>query len=325
MKKVNRFSIVKTIFTIGIIGIIQGCSLNIPIDNPSVSELPYTQHNNSGTVQLKLEDSLSDAHQISHGRIKINLLSNERPLETVPFVFASLKKELESRGLPIEYSDSALTIVELHGFDILNHRVSGFSPMVTISTLKAELKTEGGSKRISAMVKRGKVPVWTMAEINDPCYNEPIELLIKELAAKINKEVFGFALNDNQVDRLVAKINSEANESRLSYFDVYELGFSNNPKAIEPLKEFTKHGSDYVRMAAISSLGILGAEEFFDGLKSIYRTGNLWQDRGMALKAIGDLGSEQALMFLKEEKNKWASLDSNEAKWNTMIIGLYVN
>jgi len=324
MTKNTTYSLLKCSLVIVIVSLAQACTLKIPIDTPDVSMLSYNTKESKEVVQLNLKDNFDIKHQVSNGSIKINLVHNNTVLKASPFIFSSLKRELEARKLPVEYSDLGDNIIEFQEFEILNHMANGYSPVVTISTIKAELITKNGNKKISAMVKRGKVPVWSIKEINAPCYNEPVELLIKEIAAKINRELFGYSLNDEQVNKLVNKVNREANNNRLSYFDVYELGFSNNPKAIEPLKEFTKHKSEYIRIAAISSLGILGAKDFLENFKLIYKNAKLWQDRGMALKAIGDLGSNEAIEYLMQEKVKWKKLTTNEAKWNTLIIDLYI-
>ncbi len=306
--------------------VVQACSLNVPIDKPSVSELAYIQQGDVDSVTLKLEDKLGKNHELSTSSpLTINLNHEGSAIDPAPFVFSSLKKELEARQLNVTYSDQSNNVIDLEKFNIISHRANGFSPMVTISTLKAELKTSEGTKTIASMVKRGKVPIWTMSEINDPCYSQPFELMIKEFAAKINSSLFHYSLADKDVETLVEKIKQESESNDLVYFDVYELGFSNNPNAVEPLKEFTQSDNEYVRLAAISSLGIIGATQYYDDLKSIYMNAKIWQDRGMALKAIGDLGTEQALAFIASEKSKWSAQTTKEAKWNMAIINLYSN
>jgi len=324
MKNMDVYSLLKCGLAVGCIGLLQACSLTVPIDSPNVSEFSYSSSDSRAPIVLTLDSGLEEDHKVSKGKLPINLSHAGKALEATPFVFESLKKELASRKLPIEIGQSGDNVVELLDFSVIHHRVSGFSPMVTISTMSANLKTQDGTKRIASMVKRAKVPVWTMDEINDPCYNEPIELLIKEFAAKINRELLDYSLSDDQVSGLITKISSGAGDDRLAYFDVYELGFSNNPNAVEALKGFTSHKSDYVRMAAISSLGILEANDYFEELKSIYHNGRLWQDRGMALKAIGDLGGEESTTFLMAEKQKWEESSSKEATWNKVIIDLYI-
>ena len=320
----NIYYVMKYSFLVVVIGLTQACSLNIPIDNPDISETPYNPGDNTRAIQLNLIDSFDENHQIAQGHLKINFLHEKEALKASPFIIESLKKEIASRKLPIEYSSSAENTIEIQKFEILNHRVSGFSPMVTISIIKAVLTTPNGKKNLSAMIKRGKVPVWSMSEVNEPCYNQPVELLIKELAAKINREIIGYSLDDSQVRTLVNKIDAEAETNKLSYFYVYELGFSNNTTAIEPLKIFAKHKGDYIRMAAMSSLGILGVEGYLGDLIATYKSANLWQDRGMALKAIGDIGNDDAVNFLMQERTRWEGQTSDEAKWNTLIIDLYL-
>ena len=75
-----------------------------------------------------------------------------------------------------------MSIKRLH---IQNARVSGFSPFITFTSVRADLMTPRGSQRITAYIKRGKVPVWSFDEVIEPTYNEPLGLLTKELAAKI--------------------------------------------------------------------------------------------------------------------------------------------
>ncbi len=325
MSKKRLFSFFKLVVVLGFAITLQACSLTVPIDSPDVSEYAYTQKSDGAVANLKFENKLDENHKLSSSKLPIHFKHNGEAVDPAPFVFESLEKELASRMLPVQYLDSSENVVQLEKFNILSHRVSGFSPMVTISTMQADLKTSTGTKTIASMVKRAKLPVWTMTEVNEPCYNEPVELMIKELAAKINNELFGYSLDDAIVDSLVEKIKRDGNDDKLAYFDVYELGFSNNPKAIAPLKEFTTHNSDYIRLSAISGLGILGATEHFDYLKSIYRDAKIWQDRGMALKAIGDLGTTEGIAFLSKEKEKWAEQTSNEAVWNTIIINLYLD
>ena len=51
----------------------------------------------------------------------------------------------------------------------------------------------------------------------------------------------------------------------------------------------------------------------------------MWQDRAMALKSIGDLGTEEAYNYLKERKSFWEGKTTNEALWNLKILNLYLD
>ena len=50
--------------------------------------------------------------------------------------------------------------------------------------------------------------MWSFDEIIEPTFNEPLNLLTKELAAKINQRVFMLAASDKQVTDLVALITT---------------------------------------------------------------------------------------------------------------------
>jgi HEAT repeat protein len=201
--------------------------------------------------------------------------------------------------------------------------VSGFSPFVTFTFLSTDLDTGTAKKRIGVFIKRGKVPVWSFDEIVDPTFNQPLSLAVKELASKVANQMYGYRASDKTVDDLVAKLSGKREPE--SFLDVYALGFTNNPKAIEPVAKLTTDPDEYVRLAAISSLGNLRATSHFDFLKGIYQNrSSLWQDRAMALKSIADLDTNEAKAFVTGELKYWqAQPPSNESTWTSQIIRLY--
>lgn len=317
-------SLVKLMVVGSLVALCQACSLTIPIDSPNLSQKSYTVQGSEETKPFSLKSSLPASHNASSGLITIHMKHDGQDFDAADFFAANLKQELKARGLPVTFTDSSGNVIDLKSLEIVNHRANGFSPLVTLSSVKVDLAVDGSDpQRLVAFVKRGKVPVWTMTEVNDPCFNQPLALLVKEIAAKINQRVFGYALSDSQVDDLAASVRNSNGD--LAYMDVYELGFSNNPRAIKYLTEFSEHDDEYIRLSAISGLGIMRAEEHFDLLKSIYESGRSWQDRGMALKAIGDLQTATSKAFLQQQREKWRANASKEERWNTMIIDLYLS
>ena len=116
------------------------------------------------------------------------------------------------------------------------------------------------------------------------------------LNSKINRIYYGFQVPNEKVDGLVNEINNNYVED-VTFLKVLELGYTNNPAAIKPLIDLTKHEDDYMRVAAICALGMLNAVEQFDLLKQIYKeTEN--DEKLMALKSIGDLDTEEAEKFI---------------------------
>ncbi len=304
----------------------QACSLTIPIDKPNLSENSYAAQGTSEVKSFSFKNSLPADHNPSSGVITINLTHDGGRFDAAGFFITNLQEELKARGLPVRFIASSNSTIDLQGLEVVNHRANGFAPLVTLSSVRVDLIVDGsGPQRLAALVKRGKVPVWSMTEVNEPCFNQPTELLVKEIAAKINQRVFGYSLTNAQVDNLAENVRNNFSDDELAYMDVYELAFSNNPHAIDYLIEFAKHDDEYVRLSAISGLGVSRAEEQLDLLKSIYEGARSWQDRGMALKAIGDLQTQASNDYLMEQRKRWRANASREERWNSMIIDLYLD
>jgi HEAT repeat protein len=144
----------------------------------------------------------------------------------------------------------------------------------------------------------------------------------KELAAKLNQILFGARLSDAQVDDLVARTSGKD----VNFRDVYELGFGNNPRAIPQLVKLSANKDGYVMRAAMSSLGVLRADQYFDLLaKEAENTKDDFEDRATALKGIGDLGTPQSRAYLEKARARLDKLTDAEAVRTKGLIGLYLD
>lgn len=144
-----------------------------------------------------------------------------------------------------------------------------------------------------------------MNEINEPCFDIPTSIIIKEVASKINKAVFALQAPDAKIDALTAEIDAEIplKKERGPFWKVLELGYTNNPKAIEPLKKYSQQaGDEFFKSCALSAIGTLNPESQFEFLKQRYEAGG-FNDRYMATKSIGDIGTEEALHFIEGLRN----------------------
>lgn len=324
-KRINVAGVVASIV------LLSGCAINmpVPIKDPSPSSQSYQLTGSPAPLALSFTDAQTetDKTKLLTGRIPMQLLYQSKPFDAVPWLAQQTVKEMVARGLPVALAtdNASGSLVQIKRLHIENHRVSGFSPFVTLTSLRADLASERGPQRITAYIKRGKVPVWSFDEVIDPTYNDPLGLLTKELAAKLNQLLFGQRLGDDQVQALIDKVRRDGDQGD-AYLDVYQLGFSNNQLAVPELVKLCGHSSEYVRLAAISSLGILKASDRFDFLRSIYDAKDgLWQDRAMALKAIGDLGTPASQDYLRAEWLKLLERKDLEAQWNKEIILLYLD
>ena len=315
---------------LGVASLLSGCAINmkVPIKDPVPSATGYEKAGELPPKALAFKDAQSepDKKAFLAGTIPMQLVYQDKPFEAVPWLANQVTREMAARGLPVTQAANSEsgTAVVIRRAHIESYRASGFSPFITFTSLRADVQTPKGPQRVTAYVKRGKVPVWSFDEIIDPTFNAPLGLLAKELAAKLNQQLYGQVVGDAKVRALLAKLKQNNAAPDDAYLDVYELGFSNNPIAIPELVKLVTHQSEYVRLAAISSLGILKAGDQLHLLMALFESeGNIWQDRAMALKAIGDIGSPEALVYLDKQGQRFAKGDDKEARWTRDILGLY--
>jgi len=282
--------------------LITGCAQTFNIKGPMPSSVVYDQALQE-SVALKIDDQRAgEDKKISVGTLPAELKNFE---DEIAFLGNHLEKALNSRGIKVKFAnedESGLKII-VNKYRIRNIRVSGFSPYWTYTTFSGDMKKDGKVHKVTFYFESGKTPVWSFNEVEDPCYNVPVSLMVKEIASKINRLYFGLKAPDAKVNSLTEAINAKLDES--TFLKVLELGYTNNPKAIEPLAKLTSHADSIVRMSAICSLGMLGAVEKFDFLKSLYDKTE-GGAKSMVLKSIGDLGSPEANDFLKSVKDSSA-------------------
>jgi HEAT repeats len=167
----------------------------------------------------------------------------------------------------------------------------------TFTTFSADLTAHAPPRRITAYFKNSKVPVWAFREVERPCYQIPMEVIVKEIAAKLNAHVFGRVASTETVNKIAASITpGQADAASEEYLEVLELGHTNNPSAVEPLVRLTNREEVLMRASAISALGILGAKDQLPLLKKIYETSD------KLVKSIGDLDTTEAHEFLRSVK-----------------------
>lgn len=287
---------------------------------------PSTNHYESDVKKqtVKITDLRPNNEQpFLQGTLNAKLMYKKSPLNEVAFLKENTIKELEARGIDLSINELAGNSVDITQLSMRNHRTNGFTPFITFTLLKGEVNTHSGTKPIAVYIKRGKVPVWGFDEIVEPTLNQPMSLLVKEFSAKLNRILYGQKTSDKDVNSLIEKINNSSDDPNV-YLDVYELGFSNNNNALPLLRKLIDDNREYVRLAAISSLGIMQDENSLARLKEISKDSKMWSDRAMALKSIGDIGSKNAKAYLQSELDKLEGEDSKKAKWNKEIISLYL-
>jgi hypothetical protein len=272
-----------------------------------------------------LDERRADGKMFSSGILPAELKIDGAPIDPVSFFATHLQAELASRGLPAKISSAttAPPAIHLRDYRMENMRTNAYTPFISLTYVSADVETGDGMKRIGAFVTRGKTPVWSFEEIIEPTLNQPLGLGIQEFASKFANAVYGFRASDATVKDLTAKINGTRTPN--TFLDVYALGFTNHPAALDTLIALTKDSQEYVRQAAIASLGNLGANTQFGLLRSIYQDQSVaWQDRCIALKSIADLDTAESKAFISEEAHRLGANATKETQVMSRILALYL-
>ncbi|HUI25422.1 MAG TPA: HEAT repeat domain-containing protein [Candidatus Kryptonia bacterium] len=279
-----------------------GCTKTFAIRPVPPPQNVYAPTSKAEPASLGISDGRSaSARPLNAGTLNVEL---EGMGDEMSYLGENLARVLNAEGIKVSYDKTGNADIKLtvRTYRIRNLRTSGFSPYHTFTTFSADSTAGGASRRITAYFKNSKVPVWAFREVERPCYQIPVEVIVKEIAAKVNAQVFGRVTPTETVNALAAAIpSSESDAASEQYLKVLELGYTNNPAAIEPLVRLTNRPETLMRVAAISALGMLRATDQFPLLRKTYETSeNI--TKSMALKSIGDLDTPEAAEFVRSVK-----------------------
>ncbi len=309
--------------------VLGGCAagMKVPVQEPVASTAQYTKAANASPTTIHFSDARDAENKaaLTNNFFGLTVVDagSSQPLDAYAYFSRNIVKEMVARGLPVTAATTQGTnSVAFKRIFIEIRRVSGFSPFETFTTVSADVTSAKGKQRVVTFIKRGKVPVWSFDEIVDPTFNIPLALAAKEIAAKLGQALYDAKLSDAQVDALIAKTDGDKVDAR----DIYELGFSLNPRAIPHLlKLASKHG-DQEMHAAVSSLGMLRATAALSLLtQKALNAKDDWESRATALKALGDLGTPEAIGVLKKEMARVDPLTDAESIRTKSLLSQYLN
>lgn len=249
-------------------------------------------------VTLALDDKRPTAPGFSHGTDTIHVEFGKG--DEMAFLREQLVRELKARGVAAQQGSGGTGGLQgrVRTFQIRNRQASGFSPVVTYLAFAGDFTDGQRTERIVAYSKQLKLPIWSMREVDNPCYRNPLRNLAGEIVAKLERAFGSRRASDDQVAQLVGVAGGADATAALAAIN--DLATSNNPAAIPALTQLSGHDAETFRAAALSGLGTLGAADRMPLLQKIWQTGESSSDRYMALKAIGDLGTPQAIAFMKK-------------------------
>jgi len=288
---------------------------------PAPSQLAYEISEPPPATTISLVDRLGPERFFGVD-VVAGLGLNVTSFDPLRFLSSSLEAELRSRGLPVAVtrSDQGVPRLVLRAFHMQPQRTTIFTPVFLLTVISADLETANGTTRIGVVVIRGALFGESRERLGETIIDQPLSVAVKELATKVASALYSARSSDAEVARLVSIVAGPRTPNH--FLDVYALGFTNNPAAIEPLTELTADDQEYVRGAAIASLGTLRAVSRLELLEKLYLSPKTsWQDRCLAMKSIGDLGTLEALAFLDREAQRLGN--DRESALVSLVAQLY--
>jgi hypothetical protein len=303
-----RLRVTRVLIVVVAAFLMSGCGLKYAVKEPVVSGFKYEKSAVKPAV-LKIVDQRSNrVYQEKLGGLSRASIELQNMDDPIAWLSRALDQEFQARSMPVKIADDkaqgpADIVLTVKRFQIANRRVSGFSPWESYHSFRGTVTVGSTTTDLRAFFFNGKVPVWSMGEIEEPCINMPLSLLVKEIASKINRATVRSIASDANVKAMATRAGELAKKKDdNACFPLFELGGSNNAGAIRELTPFTENEDRFIRACALSALGSLGAGNQLEILKKKYATHDEI-DKYMALKSIGDIGTPQAADFVSKAKS----------------------
>jgi hypothetical protein len=303
-----KLGFLKLTLVVILAGLFTGCSLKYTITDPKVSGIQYDiTEKKHFVMQVVDQRSNKDFNQKTSNlkNVQLDLANVEDPIK---WLSQSLEKEFAALGISLEITSKDLKsppdlVLMVKKYQIVSRRVSGFSPWESSHSFMGELKAGDQTSSIRAYFFNGKVPVWSMAEVQEPCFETPMSIIVKEIASKINSSALHYTVSGEKVKAINNQIEEQMKSGAKNVcFSLLELGGTNNPEAMKLLIKMADTEDRFSRTCALSAIGKLGAQNEFAFLKKKYEQYRE-ADRFMALKSIGDIGTPEATNFVEKAKH----------------------
>lgn len=244
-------------------------------------------------------DSRAGAEKGMHtGSFQVDL---EGTTDEIAWLGENLERVFRGQGLDLRrVSGNADLVLHVKRFRMRNRQAVLGGPYHTFTTFQGEILRGSEAHPITAYYKGGyEMSGGDYTPVNRNCYQLPLEAVALEIAAKINRAAIGRSATAEEVRRLETEIPLPYGIlTEASFLTVLRLGLTNDRRVVPTLVTLTKREQGWLRAAAVSALGTVGATEQFELLRGIYET-----DRNVAqlaaLKSIGDLGTPQARAYLE--------------------------
>jgi hypothetical protein len=277
-------------------GVLTGCTITVPLAKPAPSPFQYAERREV-PIQVVVQDKRPAGDRaLSRGRVSVEFTGAG---EDLVFLCEALVAEMKARGINAvteAVGSGDVLVLDVNRFYFRNRRLSGFSPWITFTNFRATVTYQGRAETVTSYFHAGKVPMWSMDEVVEPTYNYPWRVVVREVVTKLNRLYFKTRPPENLVQAAVRSLEGDAPLDA-----ILDAAFLGAPELLPRLETLVKTSSSgNVVVYALDAIGIIGDATSFPFLRDYYPTA---RERGqlLSLKAIGDLGTPDALAFVRSQ------------------------
>ncbi len=276
--------------------VLAGCTITVPLAKPAPSAFQYAERREA-PIQVVVQDARPAAdRKLSRGRVSVEFTGAG---EDLAFLRDALVAEMKGRGINAVTEATGggdVLALEVNRFYFRNRRTSGFSPWITFTNFRAKVTYQGKVETVTSYFHAGKVPMWSMEEVVEPTYNYPWRVVVREVVTKVNRLYFQTRPAESAIQAAVRAL--EGDPALDAILDAAFLGAPDLLPRFETLVKTSTSGN--VVVYALDAIGITGDARSFPFLQTYYPTA---KERGQlfSLKAIGDLGTPDALAFVRSQ------------------------
>jgi hypothetical protein len=279
-----------------VFGVLAGCTVTVPLATPAPSAFQYAERREA-PIQVVVKDVRPPSERnLSRGRVSVEIAGAG---EDLVFLRDALVAEMKARGINAA-ADAAggtnVLAVDVERFYFRNRRTSGFSPWITFTNFRAKVTYQGRAEEVTSYFHAGKVPMWSVDEVFEPTYSYPWRVVVREVVTKLNRLYFKMAPSAAVVREYIRALEGE-----VSLDTILDAAFLGSPEMVPALESLVKTStSGNVVVYSLDGIGIIGDAKSFPFLRDYYATA---RERGqlLSLKAIGDLGTQEALSFVRSQ------------------------
>jgi hypothetical protein len=277
-------------------GVLTGCTMTVPLAKPAPSPFQYAERREA-PIQVVVQDARpAGDRKLSRGRLPVEFTGAG---EDLAFLRDAVVAEMKGRGINAvtETTGNAdVLAIEVNRFYFRNRRMTGFSPWITFTNFRARVTYQGRAETVTSYFHAGKVPMWSMDEVVEPTYNYPWRVVVREVVTKLNRLYFKIRPPESVVQGAAGSLEGDA-----SLDAILDAAFLGVPELLPRLETLVKTSpSGNVVVYALDAMGIIGDATSFPFLRDFYPTA---RERGQlfSLKAIGDLGTPDALSYVRSQ------------------------